>query len=190
MKNIEIEIKARIEKSKALVRFLNKNGKFVGNKRQVDEYFIPSHRDFRKIRPMKEWLRLRESDKGDYINYKNWYTKRNGISTYCDEFETEVEDINSLRKIFSLLNFKSIVKVDKKRRVWTYNQFEVALDTVKKLGSFVEIEYKGRKKVDPEKMHDVMVEFLKQHNCGKIELNYQGYPFLLMFPKEGKFVGV
>ncbi len=29
-----------------------------------------------------------------------------------------------------------------------------------------------------------MIEFLKSHNIGKIERNYLGYPFQLLFPDE------
>jgi len=31
-----------------------------------------------------------------------------------------------------------------------------------------------------------MIEFLKKHNCGRIERNYVGYPFKLLFPSKVK----
>jgi len=32
-----------------------------------------------------------------------------------------------------------------------------------------------------------MIKFLKDINVGKIQRNYQGYPFLLLFPEEAKY---
>ncbi|GEM_PF-3640113 len=48
-----------------------------------------------------------------------------------------------LEKIFSALDFKKLITVDKKREVYLYkNEFEIAFDEVKNLGYFIEIEAK------------------------------------------------
>lgn len=46
MKDIEIEIQVRIENNGVLLEFLHKNGEFKSEKRQIDEYFSPAHRNF------------------------------------------------------------------------------------------------------------------------------------------------
>lgn len=187
-KNIEIEIQVNVESSKPLIDFLEKNGKFQSEKRQVDEYFSPAHRDFLGLRPVKEWLRLREAGEKYSINYKNWHFDKDGKSHYCDEFETNLESGEQVKKIFSALNFKSIVVVDKLRKIWTYEDYEIAIDSVKSLGDFVEIEYMGKdEKVDPKKITGEMVDFLKKIGCGKITRNYVGYPFLMLFPNEVEY---
>ncbi len=187
-KNIEIEIQVNVENSKPLIEFLEKNGSFQSEKRQVDEYFSPAHRDFISVRPAAEWLRLRDAEGKYSINYKNWHFDKNGKSHYCDEFETKLESIEPARKILSALNFKPLVVVDKLRKIWTYKDFEIAVDSVKSLGDFVEIEYIGKdEKVNPEKVTGEMVDFLKQVGCGKITRNYVGYPFLILFPNEVKY---
>jgi len=187
-KNIEIEIIAHVEDTKPLIEFLEKNGSFQSEKRQVDEYFSPAHRDFISTRPVAEWLRLRNAE-GEYsFNYKNWHFDKNCKSHYCDEFETKIEDIEPVKKILAVLSFKSLVVVDKLRKIWTYKDFEIAVDSVKSLGNFVEIEYLGKdEKVNPEKVTGEMVDFLKQVGCGKITRNYVGYPFLMLFPNEVKY---
>ena len=58
----EIEIQVRIENSKPLLELLKAEGKFLYAKRQVDEYFTPPDRDFTAVRPVKEWLRLRDAE--------------------------------------------------------------------------------------------------------------------------------
>ncbi|OGK18114.1 hypothetical protein A3D80_02115 [Candidatus Roizmanbacteria bacterium RIFCSPHIGHO2_02_FULL_40_13b] len=188
-KNIEIEIQVNVENAKPLMAFLEKNGVFKGEKRQVDEYFSPAHRDFLAKRPVSEWLRLRDADGKYSMTYKNWHYDKKGKSMeFCDEVETNVESIEQTRKIFSALNLKSIALVDKVRKTWTYKEYEIAVDSVKTLGDFVEVEYIGNdENVDPEKVTGEMVAFLKKVGCGKITRNYVGYPFLMLFPDEVKY---
>jgi predicted adenylyl cyclase CyaB len=187
-KDIEIEIKVKVEKIASLLKFLTSQAKLVGTQHQIDEYFIPKHRDFIAIRPAKEWLRLRNSDGKYSLNYKNWHYQPDGKTHHCDEFETHIDDLSSLQNIFKALDIKSIAIVDKSRQIWLYQDFEIAIDKVKKLGHFIEIEYKGfDSKTDPKIVTNRMVQFLKDHGCGTISRNFQGYPFLLLFPTEAKY---
>lgn len=188
MNDVEIEIQVNIENSKPLVEFLKKSGEFKSEEHQIDEYFSPAHRNFIEVRPTKEWLRLRDSDGKYSINYKNWLYNEDGKSYHCDEYETKIEDLTQLKKILDVLDFKPLVKVDKIRKIWTYKDYEIAADSVKRLGDFVEIEYIGKdEKIDPKKVTEEMVNFLKSVGCGKIKRNYVGYPFQLLFPSEVKF---
>jgi adenylate cyclase class 2 len=185
MNNIEIEIQVKIEKKENLIDFLRENGDFKSERHQIDEYFSPVHRNFINIRPVKEWLRIRDSQGKYSINYKNWHYDKEGKSDYCDEYESEIKDQEDMKKILLSLNFKSLVKVDKLRKIWTYKDYEISLDSIKGLGDFVEIEYKDKEKIaDPKKVTKDMIDFLKDVGCGKIERNYLGYPFQLLFPEE------
>ena len=186
--NIEIEIQVSVEKPKPLIKFLEKNANFQSKKHQIDEYFSPVHNGFLEVRPVREWLRLRDADGKCSINYKNWHFDKKGKSNYCDEFENKIESMKQMKKIFSVLNIKSIAVVDKLRKIWTYKDYEIAIDSVKTLGDFVEIEYIGKNnKINPKKMTEEMVNFLKKVGVGKITRNYVGYPFLVLFPKEAKY---
>lgn len=184
MEDIEIEIKVTLENSKPLHEFLKKNATFEYKSVQVDEYFTPAHRNFLKGNPMREWLRLRKADGKSSINYKYYHFDDQGRSTYCDEYETEVKDIKTMEKIFKALNVESQVIVKKERNVWRYKDYEVALDTVKGLGEFVEIEYKGKTMKDPSTVRKGMIQFLKKIGVGKIVADYVGYPSILLFPDQ------
>ncbi|PIX02924.1 class IV adenylate cyclase [bacterium (Candidatus Gribaldobacteria) CG_4_8_14_3_um_filter_42_11] len=187
-KDIEIEIQVNVEKIEPLLEFLTKSGQFVGEKHQVDEYFTPTHRDFLAVRPAVEWLRLRNSDGIFYFNYKNWHLDEQGKSHYCDEYETKIDDTDQLKKILQVLNFQSLVKVDKSRKIYLYQDYEVAIDKVAGLSDFVEIEYKGASPaVDPKMITNEMVKFLKDLGCGEIKRNYSGYPFILLCPDEVQY---
>lgn len=188
MKDVEIEIQVNVGKSKSLLAFLEKNAHFKYENHQVDEYFSPPHRNFIGVRPVREWLRSRNSDGQYSINYKNWYFDKNDKSYHCDEYETQLADLASMKKILKVLNFRTLVRVDKVRQVWTYKNYEIAVDSIKKLGDFVEIEYRGRaKNVNPRQMTQKMIEFLKKIGVGEIKRNYVGYPFQLLFSDEVKY---
>jgi predicted adenylyl cyclase CyaB len=183
--NIEIEIHVRIEKAAALMAFLKKEGQFQSEKQQIDEYFTPAHRDFLKVRPITEWLRLRQADAKYSITYKNWKTDADGKTYSCDEYETTLGDLQQLRNILLALDLKPIVTVDKLRSTWTYKDYEIAIDSVKKLGDYVELEYIGADAhAVPKTVTKEMVQLLKKIGCGTISRDYQGYPFELLFPKE------
>lgn len=187
MTDVEIEIQVNIENNKSLLAFLEKNADFKSEKHQIDRYFSPTHRSFTEVRPIREWLRLRDSGGKYFITYKNWHYDESDKSHYCDEYETKIENLDQLKKILDVLDFKFVVEVDKLRKTWTYKDYEVAVDSVKSLGDFVEIEYIGKEEVDPKKITEEMINFLKSIGCGKIKRNYVGYPFQLLFPEEVKY---
>ena len=180
----EIEIKVKGDNPAPLHAFLKKSAKYAGRLRQIDEYFVPAHRNFLAIYPVKEWLRLREENGKYKITYKGFYYGKDGKPTSCDEFETLLGDIDQARKIFKALNMRSIAKVDKVRRIWLYKDYEIALDRVSKLGDFVEIELKGASK-NPRRTTDGMIKFLKGLGVGRIRV-YEGYPFHLLFPDRAR----
>lgn len=188
MKDKEIEIQVRVEDVKPLLEFLEKSADFKSENHQIDKYFTPAHRNFIEPRPVEEWLRLRNSDDKYSINYKRWHYDANGKSHYCDEYESKIEDMSRVDKILSVLDFKLLTEVDKKRKIWTYKDYEIAADSVKGLGEFVEIEYIGENdSLDPAEITAEMIKFLKDKGCGKIERNYVGYPYQLLFPDEVRF---
>lgn len=187
--NIEIEIQVQVERIEPLLAFLQSQGQFQKEAHQKDEYFSPGDKDYLKTRPVKEWLRLREANGTATINYKDWHYNEAGKSeNYCTEYETKIGDYEQLHRILTALGFTPIVRVEKVRKTYSYKDFEIAIDSVKGLGEFVEVEY-----CESEHIHDAkrvtadMVAFLKEVGCGTIRGNSTGYPFLLLFPNEAVF---
>ena len=90
MKEIEIELQAKIEYVEPLLLFLDKEGKFQFEKRQVDQYFTPAHRDFLSKNPIEEWLRLRDSGGAYSLNYKKWHFDGEGRGFYPDPLPTQI----------------------------------------------------------------------------------------------------
>lgn len=185
MQEHEIEIQVQVERTEGLLTLLEQQGDCVGETRQIDEYFVPAHRDFLARQPIEEWLRLRTTDTGSSLNYKKWHFDSEGKGLYADEYETKVENIEAGRRILFAIDARPIITVDKLRKSWNYKDYEISIDTVKGLGEFVEVEYKGGESVSTHAdITQAMIKFLKDSSCGTLILNHTGYPALLLGRKE------
>ncbi len=143
MNNTEIEKRFYTDNKTTLIEKLAEKAKLLYENHQVDSYYIPPHRNFVAEEYPFEWFRLREENNKATLTYKHWYPERVKESTHCDEFETSIGDKDSFEKILDALDFKKIVTVDKKRTAYMLNGFEVSIDDVKDLGTFVEVEIKS-----------------------------------------------
>ncbi len=128
MGHINIEIKARSE-SNDLIRHIlvSENADFIGSDHQIDTYF--------KINSGR--LKLRE---GNIENYLIHYDRENkegpkqsNVTLYKSNPESSLKEI--LTKSLDVL-----IVVDKKREIYFVNNVKFHLDTVRDLGTFVEIE--------------------------------------------------
>jgi len=186
MKNKEVEIQVEVERIKPLFDLLEAKGEFLYESRQIDEYYTPAHRNFAAQKPVAEWLRIRREDKkSNSITYKNWHYENGRNMCFCDEYETEIGDSEQAKLIFNSLNFQKLTIVDKKRRCYRLNDYEIAIDEVENLGSFVELEYKGTDEgANVNKITTEMINFLKNLGVGEILKNEVGYAYQCLFPDE------
>lgn len=144
---LEIEIKASlngIEQSR-LLSLLKEQGFKAGHiKEETDIYFNGNNRDFRKT---DEALRLRSSrafeenrlGKADtFITYKG--SKTDARSQTRPEFETAVEDPETMMRILDRLGYPVVMTVKKRRQYFCCGKITACLDEVEQLGSFIELE--------------------------------------------------
>jgi adenylate cyclase class 2 len=183
--NVEIEIKIQLDEETfyRVREKLKKIAEFMRNSQQVDEYFTPAHRNFVEPKFPFEWLSIRRRDGKAILNYKHWYPENVEVATHCDEFETEIQNPDQLKRIFSALDFKRLVTVEKEREVYLYkDEFEIALDKVKELGYFIEIEA-VKDFGNVEKTRERLFEFARKLGIDISRIDKRGYPFLLMRKK-------
>jgi predicted adenylyl cyclase CyaB len=78
------------------------------------------------------------------------------------------------------LDFKKVLTIEKDREYWMCGKIEVALDTIKELGTFVEAEAKGDFKDEKEAKKECIkfLENLGIKNVAKTYIN-KGYSALL-----------
>lgn len=183
--NLEIEIKIQLDKNTFfnVKEKVKKLAKFEKISHQIDEYFTPVHRNFVAPEFPFEWLSIRKRGEKVILAYKHYYPENVELTTHCDEFETEIENPDQLEKIFSALNFKKLVTVEKEREIYTYkDEFEIALDIVKELGYFIEVEaMKNFGSI--EATREKVFEFAKNLGLDISKTDKRGYPFLLMEKK-------
>ena len=184
--NKEIEVKFPLKNPEDVISFLNsKAKKEKENDFQKDTYFTPIHRNFLSVKFPYEWLRLRESAKGLILNYKHFYPEDVKEIDYCDEFETKIDN-PIITKIFDSLNFKELVTVEKIQTIWIYKEVEIAIDDVKELGYFIELEITTNCD-DPKKAKEFLYELAKEIGADIGEEDYRGYHFLLLEKKGYNF---
>ena len=181
--NVEIEIKVKIENFEEIKAKVAAAGKLIKSIKQVDEYYIPFHRDFFAQKPHPtEWLRIRTNpDKVIFEYDKSINKKENGEQEYAEEYETVISNADEFGKILNFLDFKKVVTVDKQREYWDCGDFEIALDKIEGLGSFVEVEAKGNfeNTAEAKKACLNFLEKLGIENAENIQIN-KGYPVLLL----------
>ena len=162
---------------------MNKNGKLISNDVfQKDTYFIPIQRDFLNVKYPFEWLRLRESQKGFSINYKHFYPENVEKTDYCHEFETKIENVESMKKIFRSLDIKETVIVEKVRTTWIFEEVEIVIDEVKDLGPYLELETTTHFENPPE-AKKFLYKILKKLNAEVGGEELRGYPFMILNKK-------
>lgn len=187
--NVEVEIKIEINNFEEIKAKVASRGKLIKSIKQVDDYFIPTHRDFFAQKPHPtEWLRIRTNPDKVILEYdKSINKKENGEQECAEEYETEISNPEEFRKIFNFLDFKKIVTVDKQREYWDCGDLEIALDKIEGLGSFIEVEAKGNFESTAE-AKQACLNFLDElgiKNAESVQIN-KGYPVLLLEKNHGE----
>ena len=146
--NVEIEAKLKVDSHKAIERRLPKLGaSFAANQKQIDFYFDDSKFTFTKG---DKCLRIRkQSGRGKdryFLAYKGPKQKSNFKKRA--EIEIEINDLEKTKAILQILGYTQAIVVEKTRRLWKLSNCLVALDKVKRLGNFVEIEGPDNKKIE------------------------------------------
>lgn len=174
---IETEIKVKLEKEEyqSLKTFFDKEATLQKHNHQVDTYYEPTYRRFvpeNLQEDVNEWLRIGKRGNKIILNYKNWHENK-----YCDEYEVEIDDDQNLDKIFKSIGMKELTTVDKTRYMYLYlNKYEIALDDVKDLGYFIEIEIKKYDKSILEE-YDDLLRLAKKFNLNLSKIDHRGYPY-------------
>jgi len=182
-KEIEIKIPIDVKTFNNLKKKLKKIAKFKNSKKQIDEYYNSPHRNFVKLKHPFESLSIRERGNKYILNYKHFHPENTNKFTHCDEFETEIKNPDKLKKIFSALDFKRLITVENDRELYVYNnEFEIALDKVKDLGFFIEIEALKESKNVKQTLKELF-KFAKELKLDISKVDKKGYPYLMMYKK-------
>lgn len=172
----EIKIKLSEEEFHEVKRLMQEKAKYQKQSNQKDTYYQPLHRKFLDHDTINEWLRIGERGNKKIINYKNWHD-----NMYCDEYEVEIDNSETMDKIFHILDLEVIAVVDKTRTTYSYlDKYEIALDEVKELGYFIEIEVKNYTDT-PINEYENLLKLTKELKLNLKHIDKRGYPYHLIF---------
>jgi adenylate cyclase class 2 len=145
--HIEIEAKLKLGSLSEIARRLKAVGaKFLGRRFQVDVYLDDNKSTLRKsgsaLRIRRELIGRKERV---VVTFKG--PRRRGRFKQRQEIQFEVGDPRLAEVFFAAIGYERALVFQKKRRVWRLGGCEIALDELPLLGSFVEIEGPGEKKI-------------------------------------------
>jgi len=160
---IEIKIKTSQKYMQRLHAWLQKNAQSKGVEQHKEVYLDNPQTTFFFTKPSGEkdalnYLRVRWSNNGGSVCLKKWY-EQNGKSTHCDEYETDVANPDMLLKLLEQLGYTHQTWVEKTRQKFLAGNYEIVIDDVKSLGTFVEVEMK-KPVTDPEAALEKLETFL------------------------------
>ncbi|MCX6752580.1 MAG: class IV adenylate cyclase [Candidatus Nomurabacteria bacterium] len=188
--NIEVEVKVKIDNFREIKKKVSTIGKLIKTIKQIDDYYIPCHRDFFAQKPHPtEWMRIKTNPDKTFFEYdRSMKRTEAGGQGYAEEYETEISNAGEFKKILEFLDFKKVITVEKQREYWMCGNMEIALDYIKGLGYFIEAEAKGNFKNTKEAKR-TCIRLLEDLGIKDVENNQikTGYPQLLMASwKKGK----
>jgi adenylate cyclase class 2 len=134
---LEIELKVKVESLDPVRNNLKLYGAGFGELvHEHDIYYNAPHRDFGIT---DEALRVRYTDRRAVVTYKG--AKRKDLMLKArEEINTAVESGPAFETLLHRLGFTKTAEVDKTREYYHLGTVSIALDTVRDLGTFVEIE--------------------------------------------------
>lgn len=168
MDHINIEIKARCndhEKIRSLLK--SKNADFKGVDHQIDTYF--------KVNSGR--LKLREGNIENHLIFYNRANqegpKQSDVTLFNTQPNSEVKDI--LVKALGIL-----FVVDKSREIYFIDNLKFHLDTVKELGTFMEIEAIDTGGIPKEKLLEQCKSYMQLFGIKDADLLAVSYSDLLI----------
>jgi adenylate cyclase, class 2 len=172
----EIEVKAKVENFDVLLSKLKELGCVLSEPlTQNDNILLSKELEFPDIILGTPVLRIRESK-----DTKFTLKIASGNELVCEEHEVIVSNAENTKQLLEALGYHTVVKVNKTRRKCKYNDYEICLDEVEELGSFVEVEKFSED--DPSKIQEELFQFLESLGVKKEDQVFQGYD-TLMFNK-------
>jgi adenylate cyclase, class 2 len=170
----EVEVKAILVNRDVTLRKLQELGCVLGEPViQKDTVYIPKG----AVMPVESYtnvLRIREQQ-GKYI-----LTLKQPVTNQldCIERELEILDAQAMADIIEYLGFFKVSYVEKYRQKCKYQHYEICLDEVKDLGSFIEVE-KMVEDSEADGVQGELLTFLETLGVSKNNQVFDGYDVLM-----------
>jgi adenylate cyclase class 2 len=97
------------------------------------------------------------------------------VSKTRKEIEVIIHDYDKMHSILENLGFKAVADVEKERTTYLFNEYIISLDTVLRVGKFVEIEKDVK---EGEDFKDALEEIFKIYKTLGIESGFERRSYL------------
>lgn len=171
----EIEIKLRVPDLEALkIKLIEKGCVLSDPISQHDTIY--SKKDSIK----EEWTKPKEGDivlrirRQDGIAEFNIKQQRSHELDNI-EYETEVKDPKIMHEMLVLMGFAQVVEVRKLRQKGKWGEYEICLDTVDELGTFVELEKLADDDANVEQIEEQLFQTLESFGLSRSDQEKLGY---------------
>lgn len=132
----EIELKFRVENINKIISFLEESNCRISLPIYQNDTIYVKDLDNVESTEGSVWLRVRKINEIVELNYK----KQSANKMESEEIEFEVNSYEKANSFLKALGFKEWVQVNKKRQYSKYQDYNICIDEVEKLGTFIEIE--------------------------------------------------
>ena len=171
----EIEVKARLKNEANVLEKLKALGCVLSEPiRQVDTVYSKIVGNVEEYLKNDHFLRIREKSDGTFI-----FTVKKPLSKAVltkAEHETEIMNAKELEQALLLMGYQKANRVVKLRRSGTCGEFEICIDEVEKLGSFIEVEKMSDGDVDAVRKE--LNEFLTSLGVSPEDEVHKGYDIM------------
>jgi adenylate cyclase, class 2 len=171
----EIEVKARLKnKEEVLLKLKTMGCVFSESIRQVDTVYVKIIGNVEQYLQNDHFVRIREKSDGRFI-----FTVKKPLSKVVltkAEHETEIKDAKELEQALFLMGYQISNRVIKIRQTAKCGEFEICLDEVEKLGSFIEVEKMSDG--DADAVRNELNQFLASLNIPMEDEVHKGYDIM------------
>ncbi len=171
----EIEVKLKVNNLKELEDNLVNHGCVLSDpvvQRDVIYSYMGTKDEFRgKMKDGDIIFRIRYTSDSAILTLK----KQRSYEMDNLEYETKVGSPEDMHNILMILNHIPAVEVTKSRRKGRFEGYEVCLDEVERLGSFVELEKLTNDDDDPELVIEDLLQKLEMLGLSRKDQVFTGY---------------
>ncbi|MGQ9722660.1 MAG: class IV adenylate cyclase [Candidatus Jordarchaeum sp.] len=175
---IEVEIKCPISDPDRIAEKLVKKvcAKFIKTIFQKDVYLQHPSKNFKET---DEAMRIRESVEGVQLTYKG--PKIDSLSKTREELGVQVDNFESVLKIFLRIGFFPIANVNKSRKIFHIKENIIAsIDQVQDLGNFLELESEAKDYSQIETKREELLSILDKLGLSRENTERRSYLELII----------
>ena len=178
---MEIEVKAKLKDKAGVMEKLAAFGcQFSDIKTQDDMVWVEKTGSLDDFLSNKVFLRIRiQNGEKVIMTAKSPKAKQGNESLVKREHEVVVNSADEARNILSMVGLQEAVRVVKKRQTAKYEGYEICMDEIENLGSFIELEKIAEDK-DAAQSQEQMLEFLGTLGILPEDQVKKGYDILML----------